>query len=83
MYKRQEQAERSAEIKLDSTRLGREVGDRTTLDALNAEQELFNARLALYRSRYQTLLALLNLSAAAGELSEPRLQEINLLLTAK
>ena len=78
-----EQAERSAEIKLDSTRLGREVGDRTTLDALNAEQELFNARLALYRSRYQTLLALLNLSAAAGELSEPRLQEINLLLTAK
>jgi len=78
-----EQAERSAEIKLDSTRVGRDVGDRTTLDVLNSEQELYNTRLALYRSRYQTLLALLNLSAAAGELSEPRLQEINLLLTAK
>lgn len=78
-----EQAERSAEIKLDSTRLGRDVGDRTTLDVLNSEQALFNTRLALYRSRYQTLLALLNLSAAAGELSEVRLQEINQLLVAQ
>ncbi len=78
-----EQAERSAEIKLDSTRLGRDVGDRTTLDVLNSEQELYNARLALYRSRYQVLLALLNLSAAAGELNEPRLQEINQLLISK
>ena len=75
-----EQAERSAEIKLDSTRVGRDVGDRTTLDVLNSEQELYNTRLALYRSRYQVLLALLNLSAAAGELGERRLQEINQLL---
>lgn len=72
-----EQAEHSAEIKLDSTRLGRDVGDRTTLDVLNSEQELHNTRLALYRSRYQVLQALLNLSAAAGELDEARLEEIN------
>jgi len=72
-----EQAERSAEIKLDSTRLGHEVGDRTTLDVLNSEQELFNTRLALYRTRYQVLLALLNLSAAAGDLNEKRLDEVN------
>ncbi|MGB7816340.1 MAG: TolC family outer membrane protein [Methylotenera sp.] len=78
-----EQAEHSAEIKLDSTRLGRDVGDRTTLDVLNSEQELYNTRLALYRSRYQVLLALTNLSAAAGELGEPRLQEINQLLISK
>ncbi|MDO9392894.1 MAG: TolC family protein, partial [Methylotenera sp.] len=78
-----EQAERSAEIKLDSTRVGRDVGDRTTLDVLNSEQELYNTRLALYRSRYQMLLAQINLSASAGELGEPRLQEINQLLTAK
>ncbi|HQO16266.1 MAG TPA: TolC family outer membrane protein [Methylotenera sp.] len=78
-----EQAERSAEIKLDSTRLGRDVGDRTTLDVLNSEQELYNTRLALYRSRYQTLLAQLNLSAAVGELNDARLQEINQLLTAQ
>lgn len=78
-----EQAEHSAEIKLDSTRVGRDVGDRTTLDVLNSEQELYNTRLALYRSRYQVLLALLNLSAAAGELGEPRLQEINQLLVSQ
>lgn len=72
-----EQALRSAEIKLDSTKLGRDVGDRTTLDVLNSEQELHNTRLALSRSRYQVLQALLNLSAAAGELDEVRLQEIN------
>lgn len=78
-----EQAERSAEIKLDSTRLGREVGDRTTLDELDSEKELFNTRLALYRSRYQVLLAMLNLSATAGELNEMKLQEINQLLTQK
>lgn len=72
-----EQAERSALIKLDSTQLGRDVGDRTTLDVLNSEQELHNARLALSRSKYQVLQALLNLSAAAGELNEARLEEIN------
>ena len=72
-----EQAVRSAEIKLDSSKLGRDVGDRTTLDVLNSEQELHNTRLALYRGRYQVLQALLNLSAAAGELDETRLQEIN------
>jgi len=72
-----EQAVHSAEIKLDSTRLGRDVGDRTTLDVLNSEQELHNTRLALSRGRYQVLQALLNLSAAAGELDEARLQEIN------
>lgn len=72
-----EQAEHSAEIKLDSTQLGRDVGDRTTLDVLNSEQELHNVHLALSRSRYQVLQALLNLAAAAGELDEARLQELN------
>ncbi len=72
-----EQAQHSAEVKLDSTRLGRDVGDRTTLDVLNSEQELHNTRLALSRSKYQVLQALLNLSAAAGELDEARLEEVN------
>ncbi|MDI1309639.1 MAG: TolC family outer membrane protein [Methylotenera sp.] len=78
-----EQAEHSAEVKLDSTRLGRDVGDRTMLDVLNSEQELNNTRLALSRSRYQVLLALLNLSASAGELNEARLKEINQQLNSK
>lgn len=72
-----EQALHSAQVKLDSTRLGQEVGDRTILDVLNAEQELHSTQLALSRSKYQVLQALLGLSAAAGELDEARLQEIN------
>jgi len=72
-----EQAMHSAQVKLDSTRLGRDVGDRTTLDVLNSEQELHNTILALSRSKYQVLQALLNLSATAGELDETRLREIN------
>ncbi len=72
-----EQALQSAQVKLESTRLGRDVGDRTTLDVLNSEQELHNTRLALSRSKYQVLQALLNLSAAAGELDEARLQQVN------
>lgn len=72
-----EQALHSAQVKLDSTRLGRDVGDRTTLDVLNSEQDLHNTQLALSRSKYLVLQALLNLSAAAGELDEARLQEIN------
>ncbi|MEY3883821.1 MAG: hypothetical protein RLZZ379_1099, partial [Pseudomonadota bacterium] len=38
-----EQALHSSKVKLDATELGREVGDRTTLDVLNAEQELLNS----------------------------------------
>jgi outer membrane protein len=72
-----EQALHSSQVKLDSTRLGRDVGDRTILDVLNSEQELHNTRLALSRSKYQVLQALLNLSAAAGELDEARLEEVN------
>lgn len=72
-----EQALQSTQVKLDSTRLGRDVGNRTTLDVLNSEQELHNTRLALSRSKYQVLQALLNLSAAAGELDEARLQQVN------
>jgi outer membrane protein len=72
-----EQALHSAQVKLDSTRLGRDVGDRTTLDVLNSEQDLHNTQLALSRGKYLVLQALLNLSAAAGELDEARLQEIN------
>lgn len=72
-----EQALQSAQVKLDSTRLGRDVGDRTTLDVLNSEQELHNTRLALSRSKYQVLQAVLSLSAAAGDLDELRLQQVN------
>ena len=54
----------STESQLDSTRLGREVGVRTQVDVLNAQQLLFSARRDLAQSRYTYLLSLLRLEAA-------------------
>ena len=75
-----EQYLKSAQVKLDATGLGREVGDRTTLDVLNAEQEYHNTRTELFRVRYQTLISFLNLAAISGALDEKRLAEVNAIL---
>ncbi len=78
-----EQALLSSKVKLDATELGKEAGDRTTLDILNAEQEYYSTRTALFRERYQMLLSYLNLAAVAGLLDEKRLAEVNALLSIK
>jgi outer membrane protein len=78
-----EQALFSAQVRLDATRLGSEVGDRTALDVLNAEQEYFNAKQALSQARYQWMLAYLGLYASAGELNEKTLSEVNALLSTR
>jgi outer membrane protein len=67
----------STESQLDSTRLGREVGVRTQVDVLNAQQLLFSARRDLAQSRYSYVLSLLRLEAAIGELTEDDLGAIN------
>jgi len=78
-----EQALLSSKVKLDATELGKEAGDRTTLDILNAEQEYYATRTALFRERYQMLLSYLNLAAVAGSLDEKRLAEVNSILSLK
>lgn len=78
-----EQALHSSKVKLDATELGKEVGDRTTLDVLNAEQEYYATRTELFRARYQMLLSFLNLAATAGTLDEKRLAEVNSALSSK
>jgi outer membrane protein len=78
-----EQALHSSKVKLDATELGREVGDRTTLDVLNAEQEYHSTRTELFRVRYQMLLSYLSLAATAGVLDEKRLMEVNAVLVTK
>jgi outer membrane protein len=78
-----EQALVSSKVKLEATELGKEAGDRTTLDVLNAEQDYYATRTELFRARYQTLLSYLNLAAVAGSLDEKRLAEVNALLTLK
>lgn len=67
----------SNQSSLDSTVLGQQVGVRTQVDVLNAQQLLFSARRDLAQARYNYILSLLRLTAAAGELDEEDLQRIN------
>ncbi|HEY0338292.1 MAG TPA: TolC family protein, partial [Burkholderiales bacterium] len=67
----------STQSQLASTRLGQEVGVRTQVDVLNAQQLLFSARRDLAQSRYNYVLSLLRLEAAIGELTEDDLVAIN------
>jgi outer membrane protein len=75
-----EQALVSSEAQLKSTKLGLEVGVRTRVDVLNAQQQLFTTRRDLSAARYQTLLAGLQLKAAAGTLGEEDLKALDALL---
>jgi outer membrane protein len=75
-----EAAQVSNQSSLDSTILGREVGVRTGVDVLNAQQQLFQARRDLQQARYNTILSQLRLKSATGRLSEEDLAEVNRLL---
>ncbi len=72
-----EQALISSQSQVDSTKLGYEVGVRTSVDVLNAEQQYFLAKRDLLQSRYNYLLSIIRLKAASGMLAEADLQDIN------
>jgi outer membrane protein len=59
----------AAEIALDGVRREAVVGNRTTLDVLNAEQELLNARVSLVRALAAQVTASHALAAAVGRLT--------------
>ncbi|PIX97597.1 MAG: channel protein TolC [Hydrogenophilales bacterium CG_4_10_14_3_um_filter_63_21] len=75
-----EQALVSSEAQLKSTKLGLEVGVRTGVDVLNAQQQVYTTRKDLAAARYQTLIAGLTLKAAAGALHESDLKALDALL---
>ena len=72
-----EQALASTQSQLDSTILGRDVGVRTSVDVLNAQQQLYQTRRDLQQARYNYLLSTLRLKAAAGVLTEADIDEVN------
>lgn len=72
-----EQALTSTRAQLDSTKLGLQVGVRTSLDVLDAEQQVLSARRDLAGARYAYLLSGLSLKAAVGTLSPADLAEID------
>ncbi|MEY5100212.1 MAG: hypothetical protein RJA36_2931 [Pseudomonadota bacterium] len=72
-----EQALVASRARLDATRLGRQVGDRTTLDLLNAENDASAAELVLLQGRSDILLSRLRLDALSGQLDTGSLQAVN------
>jgi outer membrane protein len=72
-----ESAVKSSQSQLDSTRLGQEVGVRTGVDVLNAQQQLYSARRDLAQARYNYILSNLRLLAAAGRLGEDDVERVS------
>ena len=72
-----QQALTSSESVLEASKLGQEVGVRTNLDVLNAQQQLYSTRRDLYQAQYNYLLSELRLKAAVGSLNESELGKIN------
>jgi outer membrane protein len=72
-----ERALASSQSKLDSTILGRDVGVRTSVDVLNAQQQLFQTRRDLQQVRYGFLMNTLRLKSSSGTLTEADLEEVN------
>lgn len=60
---------RAAEIALEGVQREAEVGSRTVLDVLDAEQELLDARVSLVQAETSEVLAALSLLASQGRLT--------------
>ena len=67
---------KASAARLDATRLGHKVGDRTMLDLLNAENDASNAQLELLKARSAMIGDRLRLAAMAGALDEALLDEV-------
>ena len=67
----------ASQSKLSSTRLAQEVGDRTTLDLLDATNEETLVKNNLLQAKIDYLLNQLNLFALIGQLDEQSLESIN------
>ena len=68
---------KSSESMLDATKLGEQVGVRTNVDVLNAQQQLYSTRRDLYQAEYNYLISELQLKAAVGQLTEKDLAAVN------
>jgi outer membrane protein len=65
---------KASEIAFEGVQQELEVGSRTTLDVLNQQQELLNARVALVRSERDEVVAGFSLLASVGKLTAENLE---------
>ena len=68
---------KAARVRLDATKLGHKVGDRSTLDLLDAQSDVAAAELNLLHARVDLLKNDLQLAALAGSLDEQTLRLVN------
>lgn len=78
-----EQSVRSDTTALEATMLGRDLGTRTELDVLDAQQRLYASQRDLAQARNDYLLGRIQLAAAAGALTEGELASLNQQLTKR
>jgi outer membrane protein len=69
-----EAARAAAQMRLDATQLGRQVGDRTTLDLLQAQNDALQSQSHLLQHQVRMAQERLQLMALAGRLDEAALQ---------
>jgi outer membrane protein len=67
----------SSQSSLDSTKLGQEVGVRTQVDVLNAQQQLISTRRDYAQAVYAYAINVLKLKAAAGTLGDDDVAYVN------
>ena len=67
----------SSQSQLKATQLAREVGDRTTLDLLNAQNAQTTTEIKLLEAKLAYLFNQLNLASLTGELDLPALAQVN------
>lgn len=77
------QALASSRSAVEASQVGLEIGTRSTIDLLNAQQQRFHAERDYDRARYDYLLAILRLKQTAGSLDLHDLSEIDALLVRK
>ena len=65
---------KASEIAFEGVQQELQVGSRTTLDVLNQQQELLNARVALVRSERDEIVAAYTLLSTVGSLTAQNLQ---------
>jgi len=65
---------------VDASKLGQEVGVRTEVDVLNAQQLLYSAQRDLIQAYYVTIVGQLKLKQSVGRLTPVDLDNVNKLL---
>lgn len=74
------EALKASQSRLHATELGNRVGDRTTLDVLNAQNAMSQTRLMLIGAQAELMMNRLRLQAAAGRLDDRELRSLDALL---